>query len=51
MKEQLQEIRRLAIDNINKVSDLSDIENLRVKYLGKKGEITFLLKEIGRAHV
>ncbi|MDD4727001.1 MAG: phenylalanine--tRNA ligase subunit alpha [Tissierellia bacterium] len=48
MKEQLQEIRRLAIDNINKVSDLSDIENLRVKYLGKKGEITFLLKGMGK---
>ena len=48
MKEQLQEIRRLAIDNINKVSDLSDIENLRVKYLGKKGEITLLLKGMGK---
>ena len=48
MKEKLQEIRRLAIDSIDSVSNLADIENLRVKYLGKKGEITILLKGMGK---
>lgn len=48
MKEMLQEIRKLAIDSINNASTLPEIEDLRVMYLGKKGELTKVLKGMGK---
>jgi phenylalanyl-tRNA synthetase alpha chain len=48
MKEKLQEIRNLAIDSINNASTLPEIEELRIKYLGKKGELTNVLKGMGK---
>ena len=48
MKEMLQELRSLALESINNVKDLTELENLRVKYLGKKGELTQVLKGMGK---
>lgn len=48
MREKLQELRELAINSINSVNELTELENLRVKYLGKKGELTQILKGMGK---
>ena len=47
MKAQLEAIKAEAIAAIEKVASQSEIENLRVKYLGKKGELTAILKQMG----
>ncbi|MGL5972201.1 MAG: phenylalanine--tRNA ligase subunit alpha [Oscillospiraceae bacterium] len=47
MKEQLNNINKLALREIETCDNLSDLNNLRVKYLGKKGEITSILKKMG----
>ncbi len=40
----LKEVARQIIDD---AASLGDLESLRVRYLGKKGEITAQLKQIG----
>ncbi len=47
MKEQLESIRRGALEAIEAVQETSGLEALRVKYLGKKGELTAVLKQMG----
>ena len=47
MKELLSSIKLQAEEAIKSCKDESQIENLRVKYLGKKGELTALLKQMG----
>jgi len=43
----LQSILEQAKQAISSASELTEIENLRVQYLGKKGELTSQLKQIG----
>ena len=40
MKEQLEKIRQEALDALNAVGDSNELESLRVRFLGKKGELT-----------
>ncbi len=47
MKEKLESIGREAKDIISKVSSKAELDNIRVKYLGKKGELTVVLKQMG----
>lgn len=47
MKEKLEQIRREAIESLESVAAAADLETLRVKYLGKKGELTAVLKQMG----
>lgn len=47
MKLQLEQIKSSAIDDLQKVKTQQDIENFRVKYLGKKGALTSILKQMG----
>ena len=47
MKEQLSAISLEAKNAVALCEDESQIENLRVKYLGKKGELTAILKQMG----
>ena len=47
MKEKLEALKAEAVSAVNGVTDEKGIEELRVKYLGKKGEITSLLKQMG----
>ena len=47
MKEQLKEIRNAAESALAAVNTMQEIDELRVKYLGKKGELTALLKQMG----
>lgn len=48
MRDKLREIRELALTSINNVSNLLELEDLRVKYLGKKGELTGVLRDMGK---
>lgn len=44
MKEKLEDIKNRALSLISNTSSLKEIEDIRVAFLGKKGEITELLK-------
>ena len=47
MQEKLKLIETTAIDELNKAVTKEDIEAIRVKYLGKKGEVTLILRGMG----
>lgn len=47
MQEKLKLIETTAIDELNKAVTKEDIEAVRVKYLGKKGEVTLILRGMG----
>lgn len=47
MKEILEKIKKNAIEELNNVVDKETIESIRVKYLGKKGELTKILRGMG----
>ena len=47
MKEKLAQIRAEALGAIQQVQDAAALDALRVKYLGKKGELTAVLKQMG----
>ena len=46
MKEKLQKIREDAIRQIEESGDLSKLNDVRVAVLGKKGELTAVLKSM-----
>ena len=48
MKQQLEEIRVRAAAALSEAKAQQDIENLRVQFLGKKGELTAILKQMGK---
>ena len=48
MKEQLAKIRAEALSAFASVKAASELDALRVQYLGKKGELTAVLKQMGR---
>ncbi len=48
MKEQLAKIRAEALSAFENVRDAAALDELRVRYLGKKGELTAVLKQMGR---
>ena len=47
MKELMQSLREASIKAINESDNPESIEALRVKYLGKKGELTAILRQMG----
>lgn len=48
MKNQLEAIRAAAKEALEGSHAAADIEQLRIKYLGKKGELTSILKQMGK---
>lgn len=48
MKELLQKLREAATEAIDRADDVDALEALRVRYLGKKGELTAILKQMGQ---
>ena len=44
MKEQIAKMKETALEEINKAQDITELNNARVKYLGKKGELTAILR-------
>ncbi len=47
MKERLLDIKEHALKDLASIEDLSDLENFRIKYLGKKGQVTSEMKRLG----
>ena len=47
MKQQLESIKAAALGAIEAAQNAQDIDAVRVKYLGKKGELTAILKQMG----
>jgi phenylalanyl-tRNA synthetase alpha chain len=47
MLEKINQIKLDAINQIRKIADSKAMEDLRIQYLGKKGELTSLLKMLG----
>lgn len=47
MKEQLQSIKETALGAVSSCADLKELDALRVRFLGKKGELTAILKQMG----
>ena len=47
MKEQLKKIREDALAALSSVEELGALEEIRVRYLGKKGELTAVLRGMG----
>ncbi len=48
MKEMLKELRDNSLSAIAQAQDTNELEALRIKYLGKKGELTAILKQMGK---
>ncbi len=48
MKEQLQSMKEKASAEIGALADMKALEDFRVKLLGKKGELTAILKQMGK---
>ena len=48
MKEALEKIQKSALAALEEAKDSKVLEEIRVKYLGKKGEITAILKQMGK---
>ncbi len=47
MKTKLEEIKKASLEAIAGSADTAELEALRIKYLGKKGELTAVLKQMG----
>ena len=47
MQEQIENIKKNALEEIKKVEDSKNLSEVRVKYLGKKGELTQVLRGMG----
>jgi len=48
MLEQFGKIGKDALADLKKVTDLAALEEFRIKYLGRKGQITQMLSQVGR---
>lgn len=47
LQEQLQQIKIKVLDEIKRVSNLNQLRELEIRYLGRKGELTKILRTIG----
>ncbi|MBE6739637.1 MAG: phenylalanine--tRNA ligase subunit alpha [Ruminococcaceae bacterium] len=47
MKEKLEALKEQALSSINEADNSAALEEIRIKYLGKKGELTAILKMMG----
>lgn len=47
MKEQIESLKKQALEEIAKSENSKELNDLRVKYLGKKGELTSILRGMG----
>ncbi len=48
MKDLLEQIKINTLSTLEKVKDLKELDNIRVSVLGKKGELTAILKQMGK---
>ena len=47
MQEQIAQIKQNALEAIEKAKDAKELDEVRIKYLGKKGELTVILRGMG----
>ncbi len=47
MKQQLEALRAKAVETLSSVNTAAELEEFRVKVLGKKGELTAILRQMG----
>ena len=47
MKEQIEQIRANSLEEVKQANSLRELNDLKVKYLGKKGELTTVLRGMG----
>ena len=47
MKEKIAQIKQNAKEDIQKITDMQSLQEIKIKYLGKKCELTSLLKTLG----
>jgi phenylalanyl-tRNA synthetase alpha chain len=47
MEQQLESLKQAASQELNQAADIDNLNEVRVKYLGKKGSITSVLKGLG----
>ena len=47
MEDQLLSLKKNALDELESIKDKKDLEAFRIKYLGKKGKVTSILKGLG----
>ncbi len=48
MQEKLLNLQDVALSEIKEASTIEELESLRVKYSGKKGQLTAIMKEMGK---
>ncbi|MBE6845384.1 MAG: phenylalanine--tRNA ligase subunit alpha [Ruminococcus sp.] len=48
MKQQLENIQSAAMNEVASADSIKTLDELRIKYLGKKGELTAILKQMGK---
>lgn len=48
MKEKLEEIQSMALEEIKNVTDAKSLQDIRVRILGKKGSLTSVLRGMGK---
>ncbi|HHY82393.1 MAG TPA: phenylalanine--tRNA ligase subunit alpha [Clostridiales bacterium] len=48
MRDKLEQIKRKAMEAMDSLNNLDQLEEFRVKTLGKKGELTLVLREMGK---
>lgn len=48
MREKLLDIKKIALNSLQNAEGLDEIEQLRVRFLGKKGELTAVLRDMGK---
>lgn len=48
MQDRLQELKARALADLTRVRDSAELQSWRVAYLGKKGQLTDVLREVGR---
>ena len=47
MQKQIEQIKQNALQELNSIEDAKQLEEVKVKYLGKKGELTLILRGMG----
>ena len=47
MSDQVEELRTRAIRELTAISDSKELESWRIQYLGKKSDLTLVLRSLG----
>ncbi len=48
MKELMQKLREASLQAVSQAPTMETLEEMRVRYLGKKGELTGILRQMGK---